>query len=190
MELAAGLDAATLHAAALLGTVTHCANNHSITEMGDGGALTTRVVRDSVDKPRFKRVAAPQAQTATPAPSRAAAAPTCRAPARTVMEPAPWREPRTTSAATLSRREIAATLERRVEAIGASLRATSGAPAAERMAQMAERIRAKDPSQRSEPSPRPWNVKYDATATAIGRRCATSGDAQEHPQGHEFQFSS
>ena len=122
VELAAGLDAATLHAAALLGTVTHCANNHRITEMGDGGALTTRVVRDSVDKPRFKRVAATQAQPATPAPSLAATAPTCRAPARTVMEPAPWREPRATSAATWAQRQQVGLLARRVQDIGDSLR--------------------------------------------------------------------
>ena len=74
VELVAGLDAATVHAAALLGTVTHCANNHRITEMGDGGALTTCVVRDSVDEPRFKRMAAPKAQAAAQAPSLAARA--------------------------------------------------------------------------------------------------------------------
>ena len=118
VELAAGLDAATAHAAALLGTVTHCANNHRITEIGDGGAVVTRVVRDSVDKPRFKRVAKPKAQVAAPAPPPIAAAPTSRMPARTARETGPWHEPRTTSAATLAKREQVGALARRVQEIG------------------------------------------------------------------------
>jgi hypothetical protein len=39
-----------------------------------------------------------------------------------VKEPALWREPRTTSAATLAKREQAAVLARRVQDIGGSLR--------------------------------------------------------------------
>ena len=132
-ELFKSADTATAHAACLLGVVTHAANNHVHTVTDDCGTTSTKVLRDSVDKPRAKR-----ACSAPPVQAMAAACATRQQVApRTVL---PWRPP---SAATLYRREQAATLERRVEAIGASLRTTSAAPAAERMAQLAERIRAK-----------------------------------------------
>jgi hypothetical protein len=123
VELAAGLDAATAHAAALLGIVTHAANNHKVTEVGDGGAIITRIARDSVDKPQHKRAAVPTPRV-SPVPSvgPTAAVPTCGAPARAVKEPAPWREPKATAAATLDGRKQVAALARRVQDIGDSLR--------------------------------------------------------------------
>ena len=134
IELFKSAEAATAHAACLLGVVTHAANNHVRTETDEFGQTSTKILRDSVDKPKTKRASsAPPVQTkAVPSAPKELVVP------RTVL---PWRPP---SAATLSRRELAATLERRVEAIGASLRATSGAPATERMAQLAERIRARE----------------------------------------------
>jgi len=124
VELAAGLDAATAHAAALLGIVTHAANNHKVTEVGDGGAIITRIARDSVDKPQHKRAAVPMTHSVAPSqpPVAAPAVDTSSKPAMTPKEPSPWREPRATSAATLANREQAGFLARRVQDIGDSTR--------------------------------------------------------------------
>ena len=51
-DLVESLDVATAHAAALLGLVTHAANNHKVTEHDEHGNLVMRVKRDSIDKPR------------------------------------------------------------------------------------------------------------------------------------------
>ena len=130
-ELVVSLEAATSHAAALLGIVTHAANNHKIKVTNEQGQEVVRTVRDSVDKPKGKR----------PPPAKAAQAPVAAAKQPAVhKEPAPWRPPRTVSAATRERRAQHEALDRRVEAIGSSLRRrASSAP----LAAVQERIRAR-----------------------------------------------
>ena len=43
-------DAAAAHAACLLGIVTHAANNHTSSEIGDGGQVVVTVSRDSSER--------------------------------------------------------------------------------------------------------------------------------------------
>jgi hypothetical protein len=53
------------HAAAQLGVVTHSANNHKVDQMIEGGAVVTRVCRDSTaerQRPRFFKAAPPTAK--------------------------------------------------------------------------------------------------------------------------------
>ena len=118
--MVAGLDAATTHAAATLGIITHAANNHKVSEMVDGGALVTRTLRDSVDEPKRKRVAVPVPQTADPpvVPTASTSSKPHKEPKQTI----PWRETRPTSAATVAKRVQADCLVQRVNEIGRSLR--------------------------------------------------------------------
>ena len=51
-KLVKSAKAAARHALALLGQVTHKANNHEVKELDENGKVITRVLRDSVDKPK------------------------------------------------------------------------------------------------------------------------------------------
>eukprot|EP00973_Karenia_brevis_P009457 1276582-Karenia_brevis.AAC.1 len=55
LKLFASADAATAHAACLLGVVTHKANNHEVTSTDGYGNTHTKKVRDSSDKPKAMR---------------------------------------------------------------------------------------------------------------------------------------
>ena len=172
----ASAEAAAGHAAALLGVVTHAANNFTEVETHEDGTTSKRILRDSVGKPKAKRARAevvcrPHPATATmPSPT-------------THVSVAPWRPPSATTLAKKRRVETdAVALAASIERIGSGMTGRShGLTGKQRLDALSSRLADRR---------RPWNVNYDATATAIGRRCATSGDAQEHPQGHEFHFSS
>ena len=136
-ELLPSADAAVAHAACLLGTVTHAANNCEITATDDAGRVTTTVARDSSDKPKAKRAGS-------------APAPVCRAPgpmpattelkAAALLRVKPWAPP---SAKLVARREVDAILERRVQEIGAALVPSTAQSAGSRLALVAARVRAR-----------------------------------------------
>ena len=54
VKLLDGCDAACAHAAALLGIVTHAANNHKTVTYDEEGKVRTTIQRDSTDKPKKK----------------------------------------------------------------------------------------------------------------------------------------
>ena len=131
-DLVESLDVATAHAAALLGLVTHAANNHKVTEHDEHGNLVMRVKRDSIDKPKSTRSAA---VAKVPAP---AVVPRARSePPRAYV---PWRPPVKESAAAREQREQQDATNRRVQGIGDSLQPRADAPA---LAAVLERIRAR-----------------------------------------------
>ena len=132
VDLLESFDAASAYAAALLGVVTHAANNHNVTEVDEAGNLVTRTKRDSMAKPGHKRPQGPRPMPAPPAPARAqsAAPKLC----------APWRPPKEETAAARKRREQQEAVNRRVEAIGCSLRPRPGTPT---LSAVQERIRAR-----------------------------------------------
>ena len=136
-ELLPSADAAVAHAACLLGTVTHAANNCEITTTDDAGRITTSVARDSSEKPKVKRAgSAPATSSRVAGPKPAAAEPAVAASKRVL----PWALP---SANVLARREAAAVLERRVQEIGATLVPSIAQSAGSRLAQVAARVRAR-----------------------------------------------
>ncbi len=136
------LDSARLavrHAAKLLGRVTFCANNHTIQVVGDEGKHVNQTVRDSVDAPKHRRAT----HTAS---GRQAAKPLVKAePAREVK---PWTPPATSGSRRAcsgpEARRVAsleeAQLLRRVQEVGARLRPSSQRPAAERLAELRQRV--------------------------------------------------
>ena len=119
LDLVESLDAATAHAAALLGIVTHTSNNHRVTEVDELGNLISHIKRDSTDKPKNKR-----APAARPVPVPAAAP--CMQPVPP-KERTPWKPPRKETAAARERREQHEAVNRRVEAIGSTLRPRASA---------------------------------------------------------------
>jgi hypothetical protein len=136
-ELLPSADAAVAHAACLLGTVAHAANNCETTATDDSGKVTTAVSRDSSDKPKAKRAGS------APAPTYRASGPK---PATTDMAAAaplrvkPWAPP---SAKLVARRDIDAILELRVQEIGAALVPSTALSASSRLALVAARVRAR-----------------------------------------------
>ena len=133
-------EAASAHAACLLGIVTHAANNHvKITLREDGSTAECRV-RDSSDKPKRAR-SAPLPQPKVDARS-ASASSELRAPV------AAWRPARPQTVARLQRiADNREALARRVEELGSSLTArASQVSGKERLELPAQRIRAKDSS--------------------------------------------
>ena len=136
---------AVVHAAQLLGRVTHQANNHKVLEVGPDGVQATRTYRDSADAPRTK----PCRRTAA---KPAAAAPAAKPVLREVV---PWqpsngpsglrarRTPRAHSASAFDRQH----LQRRVQEIGDALRAPDGrAAAADRLQALRARVLARAPA--------------------------------------------
>ena len=125
---------AVRHFAALLGRVTHAANNHTAEVMGEDGIMVVRRMRDATVAPRSytKKVGGTcqprtpaHAVLLAPAASGFLAAPPCRKRARPVS-----------SHGTRERAEGIANTRRRVEEIGAALATVAAGPSA------AERLRA------------------------------------------------
>jgi hypothetical protein len=138
LRLLASSEAASAHAACLLGLVTHAANNHrEVTQRGDG-SMVSRKLRDSSDKPKSKRA------LSTPVPLPKATA----RPASASAQPAPvaaWRPPTAQAAARRQQlTESKQALARRVEEVGSSLAPrTSGVSGKQRLALLAQRVRDK-----------------------------------------------
>ena len=137
VRLCESSDAATAHAAALLGVVTRAANAHQRDVPEEGGGTRTVTMRDSVSKPR--EVADGQRSRRQAAGEAAAAAAVAQPPARSVTA-APWRPP---SSANSRRAAERANTWRRVREVGDGLRASSAPPAAGRVAGVAARVRAR-----------------------------------------------
>ena len=130
-KLVLSADAAAGHAAGLLGTITHAANNFEVCDIDEHGAVSRKVLRDSSDRPRAKR------SQSVPAPCKVRgrdAAPWTAA-VKTVR---PWQPP---SASALSAAQRASSLQRRVAEIGAGLSASAGDTGRQRLAALAERVR-------------------------------------------------
>ena len=138
LNLLVSAEAAAAHAACCLGIVTHAANNHKVDTICDGGMVITKVMRDSVDKPKVAR--------ATSAP------PPVVQPLKThtddvgkVTKALAWVAPSPkVQANRLQRAASCDALRRRVQEIGATLVTRDGkTPASVRMAWLASRVRAK-----------------------------------------------
>ncbi len=170
VDLVDSLDAAAAHAAALLGLVTHAANNHKVTEVDELGNLVTRTKRDSTAKPKQRRTAVAGLAVAPAAAPRAQSVP----PRASV----PWRPPRKESAAAREQREQRDTTSRRVQEIGDSLRPRAGAPT---LAAIQQRIRAKIAGGGGGPSPKADTDLVAGTpggglTVMRGMRCQSSCD--------------
>ena len=118
VKLLDGCDAACAHAAALLGIVTHAANNHKTVTYDEEGKVRTTIQRDSTDKPK-KKVGPPNGRKREQVTAKEVK------PTRSTSTPAPWREPAPVSAAKNYKNEQQQCLDRRVAEIGASLRPSS-----------------------------------------------------------------
>ncbi len=129
-------DAATGHAAGLLGIVTHAANNFEVCETDGSGKEVRKTVRDSSDRPRAKRA------LSAPAPCKQLGRGTVP---KAAVERAvrPWRPP---SALALDAVQNASSLQRRVAEIGAGLSASAGATGKQRLEAVAERLRLRSAS--------------------------------------------
>ena len=114
VDLVDSLDAAAAHAAALLGIVTHAANNHRTCEVDHTGMVVYQFRRDSVDKPKSKRGPAATSKPPLPPPLPKKVIPPKQATA--------WRPTRPETAGARDRREQVEATTRRVQVIGSSLR--------------------------------------------------------------------
>ena len=146
------------HSAALLGEVTHAANHYSRSEIVDGGATVTRIMRDSTaERPSKFRKAEPKKQASllddacvataieATASGTAIAVPSCK-PARMRPIPANTSRMRKRSAAALAhqQQEDAAGETRVAEWIHrVELRPADGPSAADRIASLRARLRDK-----------------------------------------------
>ena len=119
--------------------MTHAANNHRIHVTADDGTVSTKVVRDSTDKPTGKRA------------TKAVLAPLPPPPVpRDAKAVTPWTPPvtrtgrRSSSSATAYNRRAADSEEvrlmARVQEIGCRLRPSSAAPASERLRALRSRV--------------------------------------------------
>ena len=112
----ASAEAAAGHAAALLGVVTHAANNFTEVETHEDGTTSKRILRDSVDKPKAKRA---RAEVVSRPHSAAAAMPSLTS---THVSVAPWRPPSATTLAKKRRVETeAGALAASIERIGSGM---------------------------------------------------------------------
>ncbi len=139
LRLLASAFAAVRHAAKLLARVTHASNNHAVTVTAEDGTSVSKVVRDSVDKPRAKqkqKAVGPPPLPPPPAPKPERQV-TAWAPPRAVAK-------RSVSSATAHLQRTAAIgeehLRRRLQEVGAGLRPASSRPAAERLSALRERV--------------------------------------------------
>jgi len=139
LRLLASAFAAVRHAAKSLARVTHAANNHTITVTAEDGTVTSKVVRDSVDKPRAKKeppVAGTISLPSQPPPK----------PERQVAAWVPTRPTakRSASSASAHRQRAAAFeeehLQERVQELGTRLRPASSRPASERLSELRARV--------------------------------------------------
>ena len=143
LELVASGDAAALHAAALLGCVTHAANNHVVSVVEPDGSTIVRTMRDAVPKPANKKranVAAARGAPVQPQPPQS-----CEGilPWTPLGRPHPARRRRPT-AKQFEFRSSAAALDRRVAELGASLSTPPAAePAQQRLEQLHARVKAR-----------------------------------------------
>jgi len=137
LNMLTSAEAAAAHAACCLGIVTHAANNHKVEALGEGGKVITKLLRDSVDKPKMAR-----AISAPPPVTLQAATPASVEGSTKVLA---WVAP--TPKVQANRQQRAAScdaLRRRVQAIGEALVVREGkTPASERLASLAERVRAR-----------------------------------------------
>ena len=137
-------DSAAAHAACLLGIVTHAANNHTSSEIGDGGHVVVTVSRDSSEWQWARPV-----PTEVPLRNSCASASSCKAVAPPGdNEVAPWKAPTPQVMANRLRRAASdSCLAKRVEDIGARLAAPSTrATATDRLAALRARVQAKLPA--------------------------------------------
>ena len=123
VDLVDSLDAAAAHAAALLGIVTHSANNHRTCEVDHTGKVVYQIRRDSVDKPKSKREPIATSRPPPPPPMPKKILPPKQA--------APWKPPRPEAAGARNRREQMEATARCVQDIGSTMRpsASEGASA-------------------------------------------------------------
>ena len=125
---------AVKHSASLLGRVTHEANHHPTVVVGPDGQATTRICRDSVDRPRIVQ---DRAARKIPQPAKP--------PRPEPKAVKPWQPPlsrrRQPSRAAASRLADAAQVHRRVQEIGQTLHApASGLSASERLLALRHRV--------------------------------------------------
>jgi len=143
LALMASADAATAHAAALLGCVTHASNNHKVNVVDADGNSVTRTFRDAEPRPTNKKRKAavkPDGSHAQPLPQSS-----CEGilPWTPLSNSQPARKRRLT-ALQFEARTCAAALGRRVAEIGASLSTPPDAvPAAKRLEQLHRRVKAR-----------------------------------------------
>ena len=134
-------EAAAVHAACLLGAVTHAANHYKASQVADGGNSTEVLLRDSTDRPRFPaRSIGHDGGVLPPVPTIQPVRPATRC--RVVQ---PWVPPTPKVHANRVRRAASeGALIRRVEAIGATLAPCLNRPsAADRLSAIASRVRAR-----------------------------------------------
>ena len=81
-------DVAAAHAACLLGIVAHAANNHTTSELGDGGQVVQTDSRDSSERQWARPV-----PTEVPSRSSCASTSSCKAAPLGAKEVAPWTAP-------------------------------------------------------------------------------------------------
>ena len=136
-ELLASAEAASAHAACLLGMVTFAANNCVEVVINEDGTTSSKVVRDSQDKPKFERTS-----SAPPTVARSTAAPPSALQAAGVRA---WRPPSARTAAMRQHSDEARELlTRRVQDIGAALRErTTEASGSQRLSELRARVLAR-----------------------------------------------
>ena len=126
IRLLKSAKAAALHAAALLGQMTHAANNHRIIDTRPDGSQVTRVVRDSQDpeaRPQRDLVRAPKQQPCPPSPEMPLASrmlPELAVLGRKRPSPSAWSRAGKMFAKRMRIQEDVAT-QRRVDAIASTL---------------------------------------------------------------------
>eukprot|EP00973_Karenia_brevis_P030686 4231383-Karenia_brevis.AAC.1 len=145
-ELVDSAQAASLHAACLLGQVTFLANNHKAQELDEEGNSVTVTLRDSDSKPRnLKRKLGSGGEPANKLPLVAKPAVMKRGPSLLELE----RAPRVKRPCTMASRAAAhaiveaekATLKRIIEERGSQLKESTAEPAAKRMDMLMKRVR-------------------------------------------------
>ena len=154
------------HAAAQLGVVTHRANNHKVSHLTDGGAMVTRICRDSTaesQRPRCSKVKPPPSSASTPASSGPTEQATPAAPAQFATGSNPARgtkrcSPLELTASIAGRRKAHAAMRQQQLRLdlqeqeqvarwvaSRDLTASSGPTAQERMERLRQRLRSKQP---------------------------------------------
>ncbi len=146
LRLLVSASEAVRHSAKLLARVTHGANNHAVHVTAEDGTGTSKIVRDSVDKPRVKQKpkAVEEPTPPPPPPSKPERQVAAWIPTKAVAQ----RSTRSASA----HHQRAAVLEEEhlqtmVQQIGARLRPASCRPATQRLSELRERILGRFPSQ-------------------------------------------
>ena len=145
-NLVASAQAASLHAACLLGQVTFAANNYKALQLDEKGNMVTVTLRDSDPKPRsYKRQCAGEGEAFAKVPRAAKLTGKKRAHSPLELERTP-RVKRPCDKARLVTARAAAevekvALERNLEQRGSQLRESSAVPAAQRLELLKKRVR-------------------------------------------------